>query len=591
MTALSDFTIKTLRFLSESKRWVLLVLWLFATCYNQETLAQEKAVNELHKKLNALVLNGTQESDSAYVNTLNQLALAYGNFNPNSSLVIAKKALKNAEIGNYMEGKAEALRHLGYAYHLNNAKTEAVQNLNLSIKLAQELHNKNLLSKSYNTLAIVFKSHSLFSDALEYYLKSLQLKIELNDIKGQANSYGNIGNLFRNLEGYPKAVYYQEKSLSLFRKLNDSLGISNGLGNLGLTYVDLRDWFEAEKYVRASIVWKKKLGDLRGLSYDLTNLGVILDKTNRKDSALYYHEKALSLKLTLGEQVPIGISYLGLSRLYFHKGDLNKALLLANKAFDYLSSSRHFVFMSEVHQQLASIYSTKKQFKEAYFHQSEANIFNDSIKLEVLGKKMMLMEIQLQEAINKEKNKAKTEFLEAKFSKQRYWIFAFAGVIFLLIVTSFFLFRDRIKLKQSHLKLKRAHDEITRQHREIELKSAELERYNAALIEQQKEVNFLNNHLQMKIAEGTETLEKRNASLRNYAFSLSHLLRKHAANILGLSELLSQTNPNTEEFSQMVHHLNASAINLDDTIREMNHQLQSGHLDHLNPIKPTNDGG
>lgn len=559
--------------------FLLFLLLFFA--FSSAVFGQQSITDRLLEKQAFLINQGIEETDSVFINNLNALAASYSQTKPDSSWWYSHRSNKLANQAQYDEGKVEALRHLGFAYYLKGKSTLAISNLKYAISIGEKINNSALLAKCYNTIAIVFKSQSKYSDALDYYLKSLKIKIQLNDVKGQANTYGNIGIVFRNLDEYSQAIGYYEKSLHLFRKLKDSLGISSCLGNIGLMYLSMKDYEESERYIGESIKWKTNIGDLRGLSYDYGHLGEVLFSTNRLDSAFYYFQMAIRRKSVLGEPIPLALSLIDLSDYYLLKGNQDKTLELLLQASKLVDSVDNYEIRKEVHQKLAHVWGLKHQFQSAYFHQSLANMFADSLKNEIFSKKMSLMEIRLQEQLQFERQKVGQEFQESQIIKHRYWIMTLVAVLLLLLLMSFYLFRDRIKLQQSHLQLKSAHDEISRQHHEIELKSEALVRNNEALTKQREELNFLNAHLQLKIAERTAALQKRNISLKNYTFSLSHLLRKHVANILGLSELLLQTNVDAQDYHQIITLLNRSANNLDEAIREMNHQLQSGQIDDL----------
>lgn len=549
--------------------------------------SQENRANAIQAQFELLKKKGVTETDTSWISLLNKYSGANNSSNPDTSLKVAFKALELANKTKYFEGVIEANRHIGFAYSITGNESLALKYANQAVALAQQHNHLYLLAKAHNTLAIIFKNQTKYANALENYLKSLKIKVQIGDLIGQANTYGNIGILFKNLDDYAQAAWYYERCHQIFKKLNDSVGISSSLGNLGIMFLELKDYKAADSVIKEAIRWKKAIGETRGLSYDLNHLGSMYLEIGRVNDALPYLRESLSLKLKLDEPIPTAISFLDLSEYHFLSKNLDSAFYYAQLAVPKLKVTENLSAKKKLNQHLSKLYGQLGDFKKAYFHLSLAQKLEDSLRHEIFSKKMGLMEIKLKEQFNREREKEKEALHLSRLNRQNYWLLAIGTVVLLLAIVSFYLFRDRLKLSQSNWKLKQAHSEISRQNREIELKSEELAHFNKALIQQKEEISFLNKHLQLKIEERTQSLEKQNASLKNYAFSLSHLLRKHAANIIGLTDLLNHTNIDSQEYAEILHHLTISAHNLDETIREMNHQLQSGLLDHPDDEFPT----
>lgn len=568
------------------------VFLFIAICFftASATLAQESRVNAIEAQFQALKRKGVNESDTSWISLLNVYAGANNSSNPDTSLKVALKALELAQKVNFTEGVIEANRQIGFAYSIIGDEVQSLKFVNHAVELALQHNQLYLLSKAYNSLAIIFKNQTKYANALENYLKSLKIKIQLGDLRGQANTYGNIGILFKNLDDHAQAAWYYEKTHKLFKKLNDSVGISSSLGNLGIMYLEMKDYQAADSVLKEAIRWKKAIGDWRGLSYDLNHLGSMYLEMGRMDEALPYLQQSLVLKVKLNEPIPTAVSYLDLSDYHFQKNNLDSAFYYAFQAVSQLKFTENLAIRKKLNQQLSKLYGQKGDHKKAYNHLALAQKLDDSLRHEILGKKMSLMEIKLKEQFMKEREREMEDIHLSKLNKQKYWLSAIGAIVFLLAIVTFYLFRERLKLSQSNWQLKQAHAEISRQHREIELKSEELARFNTALVQQKEEISFLNQYLQNKIEERTQSLEKQNASLKNYAFSVSHSLRKHAANIIGLTDLLNQAKNGSQEYQEILHHLTISSYNLDETIREMNNQLQSGLLDYPNEELPGDSG-
>ncbi len=76
-----------------------------------------------------------------------------------------------------------------------------------------------------------------------------------------------------------------------------------------------------------------------------------------------------------------------------------------------------------------------------------------------------------------------------------------------------------------------------------------------------------------ELVKVTHDLFRHNHDLQHFSYLVSHNLRAPAANIMGLSGLLSRLDKNTPLFDMTVDKIRKSAHNLDIVIRDMNHVL------------------
>jgi PAS domain S-box-containing protein len=101
------------------------------------------------------------------------------------------------------------------------------------------------------------------------------------------------------------------------------------------------------------------------------------------------------------------------------------------------------------------------------------------------------------------------------------------------------------------------------------------DRYNKIIGLCYSAINITSN----KVAEMARTriahdLEQRNNDLEQFAYIVSHDLRAPVANIIGLSQILKQTNLRLNERAEAEDFLFHSIIELDEIVRELNHVLQ-----------------
>lgn len=125
---------------------------------------------------------------------------------------------------------------------------------------------------------------------------------------------------------------------------------------------------------------------------------------------------------------------------------------------------------------------------------------------------------------------------------------------------------DMVALATESAERKRAEDRIRLQKEEILAKNQELQ-------QQQQEIKAINENLELKVKERTQSLEKRNSQLQEYTYVNSHLLRGPLCRILGIIYLLEHNMIDESEID-FLQHLKESASELDDMVKKITHTLE-----------------
>ena len=114
-----------------------------------------------------------------------------------------------------------------------------------------------------------------YTKALEYYLNSLKVVQELSDKQIEEKMLLNIGNVYSELGDYTKAMEYYENSLKIAQELGDKKGEETGLGNIGYTYYDLGDYTKALELCVNQLAHARTNGDWFMEGYTLSLIGQI----------------------------------------------------------------------------------------------------------------------------------------------------------------------------------------------------------------------------------------------------------------------------------------------------------------------------
>lgn len=151
-----------------------------------------------------------------------------------------------------------------------------------------------------------------------------------------AMSFQQIGNTYFKLGNLEKAIDFFHKSLSLFQQLDNTLSIAGLHNNIGIIYHYKGFIHTAISHQRLGleIIQSQQSFNKRFLAMILNNLGNLFHLQGNYSNALDYHNKALTLRLQLGNPSLIAMSYNNLGSIFLDMGLYQDALDYQNKSLD-----------------------------------------------------------------------------------------------------------------------------------------------------------------------------------------------------------------------------------------------------------------
>lgn len=111
---------------------------------------------------------------------------------------------------------------------------------------------------------------------------------------------------------------------------------------------------------------------------------------------------------------------------------------------------------------------------------------------------------------------------------------------------------------------------------DIHTQQEKIKEQNELLVATQEEIIRINEDLEGRVKDRTKEIEKKNEQLVEYTYINAHMLRAPVCNILGLVELLENSEIK-EENREVVNYLHKSAFELDDIVNKINETLRYGY--------------
>ena len=194
---------------------------------------------------------------------------------------------------------------------------------------------------AYNTLGVALARTGRVSEAVQQIERSIALA-EAHDLLAAAcRGYTNLGVLYSSLEPR-RSIETCLRGLEAAKKVGD-LGFQSRLyANLAVAYCALTDRCEAEgiEAAQTAIDLDRRLGLVDHLAVPLIVLGQIHQCHGEPREAFAMYEEALGLAEAVGEPQLLFPCYDGLATLYLDAGDQAKAELYLNKAQETCTRAR-----------------------------------------------------------------------------------------------------------------------------------------------------------------------------------------------------------------------------------------------------------
>ncbi|MFA5418221.1 MAG: tetratricopeptide repeat protein [Bacteroidales bacterium] len=408
----------------------------------------------------------------------------------------------------------------------------ALYHLDKAEQLYQKLEDYTGLGVVCDKRGLVYVMQGWYQQANEYYIRSLEY-LEKGDstyMIGVTNYH--LGYSYFYTGDFQLALIYVHHAHELWDKLTN-VGLAprwNALEMLGNIYFNLKQYDKAMNYHRQALAVRKTayedmLADSINLSfaYSYSNIADCYLEINRLDSALWYAESSLQIKLrpaTVASHHDIANSFLNTSKilfrlnrtqeaivnvdsaLYFYTmagwkdGIAESKLLLAQQlvsqgknklAMQNLQDALHIArelkakpLQKNIFFELASLYAREHDYLKSNEALMEYSQLKDSLFNTDMNQK--IAEVEIKYEVNK--TELENDFLRVQFANQKklqFYLYLIIGLFLLLLPLlgiMAWLLKRNLKQKESVVKSQRMLSELkeVQYKQDIEQKNMELHR-------------------------------------------------------------------------------------------------------------------
>ncbi|PKP08939.1 MAG: hypothetical protein CVU09_13410 [Bacteroidetes bacterium HGW-Bacteroidetes-4] len=323
--------------------------------------------------------------------------------------------------------------------------------------LANELDDDELRAYATHEMAVIFRRIDDNAQALKFHIMALEWSENAKDTFLIHCSLNGIGNVYFSYQDYPKAISYFHQSLRYLASKRNLLGEAINTNLLGESWLFLGNTDSALIYLDRSYRINVELGSELGQAICNNGIGLVYHEKKEYANAVNYYQQALALYERTGDLFYQSMCLNNLGKSYIALHEYQKADNILKKSLQIASNIGSKKFVLDAAVELAHLYHETGRTNQSFKYSQMALAYKDSITIDLKTQNSEAMNV-LYRAERQEREililKQDAELAELKMSRQKYLFFSIASALFIGILITIFMFRQkRLKSKINEIGL------------------------------------------------------------------------------------------------------------------------------------------
>ena len=292
---------------------------------------------------------------------------------------LAEQAYQESIDKNYLLGEVKAAQILGLLEKRKGQWKKASSYTKNALVLCERNPKlTELIVSVYNEMAAVKEWEGKLDSAFYYSDQALKI-IGKKATPQKGYAYMTRGNLFRTAKDSISAEENFERAVNLFKKINDSTGVARSNYNWAVYYYDYDNYLQAEKLLNDALQIFNRLGEHYWIALTTNVLGTIRLDRDKYEQAKTYFNTSLNHAQQSRDTLLQFDTYLNLSLVDYYAGNLDGALIYAQKADVILGEMGGTYDQKYLAEIFAMIYEERKDFETTTKYLNEIITLGDKL--------------------------------------------------------------------------------------------------------------------------------------------------------------------------------------------------------------------
>lgn len=336
---------------------------------------------------------------------------------------------------NYDKYKPQILSHLIYLYDEKGEFSNAIT----AGKLLLEFNNldSTLLSLAITNLGVSYNKIGEKSIALDYFLKAQKIHLAIGDYKELHFNYSNIAMIYRDVENYEQALNNYHKAIETAKKYRQEF-LTNYYKNISRVYSDLANFELARQYLDSSFFYANYYNNKKEQGIVLDDYGDFFFLQEMYDSALFYYDQSLNIKLTIDRINDQLQTVSDISKTQHELHQYAKAIELSNKGFEKAVRIKDNLLIRDFSKNLFNSFYALQDYKNAIKYHLLHKTYYDSLvneeKTRDLLRTQIRYETEQKDAENQSLKQHDIISQQTIKSQNRFMMILTSGILIFMII-------------------------------------------------------------------------------------------------------------------------------------------------------------
>ncbi|MBX2946103.1 MAG: tetratricopeptide repeat protein [Cyclobacteriaceae bacterium] len=391
----------------------------------------------------------------------------------------------------------------------------------------------------YEYVATQYEIGYIFSEVGNYELSLSNAYdgLKIAETKGytyeQAKLLWQLGWVYPYLKQYTLAREFASRSLSLSKKNYYRVLEGTNYNLLGVIFYDTKDYDSSFYYLKQALTIREIINDPLRIASTLNNLGYLMHAQGKYREAIAYQVQSLELETKSNNSIGIAWCNLALGKTYNMMKDFERAAIHLRLAEEMARKAHGVQALHDIYLEMADVAEKTKNTDRSLIYYKRHLQLKDSLYNSSLSNRMASLQVEYSllqknqqiELLNKDKELKDAELVvrDSRLRQQQLIILFGSVIFFMLLVASYLVYRNYVKVRSLNFAIQEKTEEIQAQSEELQLSNQTIAR--------------INEELESTVEERTRELKQAYKELDTFFYRSSHDFRRPLTTFMGLAEV------------------------------------------------------